>query len=71
MVGFALILPGLAFFAYRRVLFSLCYSCFCNIFLDKLAFELVICLRIERHLAAKTGTNSAVFVLEVVFVLDG
>ena len=28
-------------------------------------------LRNSCHLAAKIGTNSAIFVLEVVFVLDG
>ncbi len=44
---------------------------FCNISLEYLSSELMIFLRIERHLAAETGTNFAVFVLEVVIVLDG
>jgi hypothetical protein len=34
MAVFALILLGLAFVVYRQVLLSLCYSCYCNIFLD-------------------------------------
>ena len=31
MVGFALVFLGLAFFGYRKMLLSLCCSCFCDI----------------------------------------
>ena len=63
MVGFAVVFLALVFLGYKEVLFSLCCSCSCNLLLDELLSELLMYLRIARHLAAKTGTNSAVFVL--------
>jgi hypothetical protein len=44
---------------------------FLALFVICLFSELLEYLHIARHLAAKTGTYSAVFVLEIVFVLDG
>ena len=60
MVGFAVVFLALVFLGYKEVLLPLCCSCSCNLLLDQLLSELLMYLRIARHLAAKTGTNSAV-----------
>ncbi len=57
------------FLVVRRCYFR-CVAVVFVIFLGYLSSELLIFLRIERHLAAKTVTNSAVFVLKVFFASD-
>ncbi len=59
--GFDLIVLNFFFSEYRRVAFSSYCCCILYRFSDCLFFELMKYLHIERHLAAKFGTNFATF----------
>jgi hypothetical protein len=60
--GFDLIVPWVLFLSKACGVFFVTLLYFASFFYDRLFSELLKYLRIERHLAAQTGTNFAVLI---------